>query len=89
MDPSKIKSGDISDVTVCRFSQAVRKRLHKWGIHEGIPVVYSEESIDPSKLVLTPNTIKKSTIGTISYMPAIFGCTLASIVIRDLFTGKQ
>jgi len=27
---------------------------------------------------------KKTTIGTISYMPAIFGCVLSSVVIRDL-----
>lgn len=27
---------------------------------------------------------KKSLIGTISYMPAIFGCVAASVVIRNL-----
>ena len=27
---------------------------------------------------------KKSIIGTVSYMPAMFGCTMASVVIRDL-----
>ena len=29
-------------------------------------------------------TPKKSIIGTLSYMPAMFGCTVASVVIRDL-----
>jgi len=85
VDPSLIRSGDLSDVNTCKFGQAVRKRLHKWGIKDGIPVVYSEETIDATKLIHTPNTLKKTTIGTISYMPAIFGCTLASLVIRRLY----
>ena len=31
---------------------------------------------------------KKSTVGTISYMPAIFGCFVASEVIRGLYEKK-
>jgi tRNA A37 threonylcarbamoyladenosine dehydratase len=27
---------------------------------------------------------KKSNVGTISYMPAVFGCTCASVVVRGL-----
>ncbi|HQI89899.1 MAG TPA: tRNA threonylcarbamoyladenosine dehydratase, partial [Tenuifilum sp.] len=27
---------------------------------------------------------KKTTIGTISYMPPLFGCMIASVVVRDL-----
>ncbi len=29
-------------------------------------------------------TNKKSNVGTISYMPAVFGCACASVVIRGL-----
>ncbi len=32
---------------------------------------------------------KKSTVGTISYMPAVFGCFCASVVIRDLIENKN
>jgi tRNA A37 threonylcarbamoyladenosine dehydratase len=28
---------------------------------------------------------KKSAVGTISYMPTVFGCTVASVAIRDLY----
>ncbi|MDR2938503.1 MAG: tRNA threonylcarbamoyladenosine dehydratase, partial [Prevotellaceae bacterium] len=27
---------------------------------------------------------KKTTVGTISYMPAVFGCACASVVIKEL-----
>jgi len=27
---------------------------------------------------------KKTTVGTISYMPAVFGCYMASVVIREI-----
>ena len=38
-----------------------------------------------AKIIVTEKAFpKKSIIGTMSYMPAIFGCTVASVVIRDL-----
>jgi tRNA A37 threonylcarbamoyladenosine dehydratase len=38
------------------------------------------------KVILAPDGgPKKSLIGTISWMPAIFGCTVASVVVRDLY----
>ncbi|HPE43470.1 MAG TPA: tRNA threonylcarbamoyladenosine dehydratase, partial [Bacteroidales bacterium] len=30
---------------------------------------------------------RRSTVGTISYMPAIFGCYCASVVIRELVSN--
>jgi tRNA A37 threonylcarbamoyladenosine dehydratase len=47
--------------------------------------VFSPEYIDKSKVKVVENMQnKKSVIGTISYMPAMFGCTCASVVIREL-----
>jgi len=80
--PECVMVSDISESKICRFAQAVRKRLSKWDIRTGIPVVYSTEQIDRSRLIPTPESLKKNIIGTISYMPTIFGCTLASVVIR-------
>jgi tRNA A37 threonylcarbamoyladenosine dehydratase len=55
------------------------------GIYSGIKVVYSPELADPAKIIQAPEgNVKKSFIGTMSYMPAVFGCTIASVVIRDL-----
>ncbi|MEG1905365.1 MAG: tRNA threonylcarbamoyladenosine dehydratase, partial [Bacteroidales bacterium] len=51
----------------------------------GFPVVFSTEKPNEKAVLLTENERnKKSTVGTISYMPAIFGCFLASYVIRKL-----
>jgi tRNA A37 threonylcarbamoyladenosine dehydratase len=47
--------------------------------------VFSPEKADQEKIIVTEKAFpKKSIIGTLSYMPAIFGCTVASVVIQDL-----
>ena len=43
------------------------------------------KNISADKIIVTEKAFpKKSIIGTLSYMPAMFGCTAASVVIRDL-----
>ncbi|MEN9298286.1 MAG: hypothetical protein RLZZ429_599, partial [Bacteroidota bacterium] len=55
-------------------------------IYKGLKVVFSPERADQSRIIETEKAYpKKSIIGTISYMPAIFGCVAASVVIRDLY----
>jgi len=50
-------------------------------------VVFSPELVDNSAIILTENEQNKiTTVGTVSYMPAIFGNFLSSIVIRDLIS---
>jgi tRNA A37 threonylcarbamoyladenosine dehydratase len=85
VDPDMIKIIDISETYNCKLAYYVRKKLHALGIYNGLNVVFSPERALVKRVVLTENGPKKSVIGTISYMPAIFGCTLASIVIRDLY----
>lgn len=85
IDPSKVQLADISDTRECTLAKAVRKRLAKMGFRKGFPVVFSTEAANRNAVLLTENERnKKSTVGTISYMPAIFGCFLASYVIRKL-----
>jgi tRNA A37 threonylcarbamoyladenosine dehydratase len=84
-DPLQVSVSDISQTTNCPLARILRKRLHRLGIREGITAVYSPETVDKSKVVSSkgePN--KASTVGTISYMPALFGIACASVVIRDL-----
>ncbi len=85
VNPSMVQIVDISKTYQCTLAKYVRKRLHAVGIYTGLKVVFSPEEIDATKVVVTEKAFpKKSIIGTISYMPAIFGCTVASVVIRDL-----
>lgn len=84
-DPSQVRIDDISASTGCQFAQVVRKKLHVLGIRSGFKVVYSPEPVAKEAVVVTDNSPnKKSTVGTISYMPAIFGLMAASEVIRHI-----
>lgn len=87
VDPLQVRVTDISKTYNCHLAYYVRKRLHRLGIYDGIQVVSSTEQADKSKVILAPEgSTKKSIIGTISYMPAIFGITCASVVIRNLYS---
>ncbi len=85
VDPSQIQVADIADSYQCKLARYVRKYLHKEGIITGVTVIFSPEEIDPTKIIVTEKAYpKKSLIGTIAYMPTIFGCLAASAVIRGL-----
>ena len=84
-DITQIRFADIWDTYHCGLSKAVRKRLQKLGIKRKLPVVFSTEQADPKAVLLTEDVQnKKSTCGTVSYMPAVFGCYLAEYVIKRL-----
>ncbi len=85
LDPTQLRIADISETYNCRFAQHLRKRLRRDGIRKGIKVVFSPEGVVKESLMLTDGTnFKKSAYGTMSYLPACFGATAASVVIRDL-----
>ena len=83
-DITQVRFADIWDTYHCGLSKAVRKRLQKMGIKRKLPVVFSTEQADPKAVLLTEEMNKKSTCGTISYMPAVFGCYLAEYVLKRL-----
>lgn len=84
-DITQVRFSDIWDTYHCGLSKAVRKRLQKMGVKRKVPVVFSTEQADPKAVLLTEDEMnKKSTCGTVSYMPAVFGCYLAEYVIKRL-----
>src|SRR5450759_467772 len=84
-DPAKIRIADISETTDCPLARILRKRLHRLGVKEGVTAVFSPETVDKSKIkIVSGEQNKASVVGTISYMPALFGIVCASVVIRDL-----
>jgi tRNA threonylcarbamoyladenosine dehydratase len=88
-DPTKVQVKDIKKVTNDRLIHYVRKRLRKRNIHKGIKVVFSEQDLDRNSLIMTDGSnFKKSAYGTMSYLPAVFGLTAASVVIRELIKDK-
>ena len=87
-DPMKVQAGDLSDSYNCKLARYVRKRLQKFGVRSGFPVIFSPEDIDRSRVKEEEGRNKMSVIGTISYMPPLFGAYCASVVVRQL-TGMQ
>lgn len=83
-DPTMVAIADISKSHHCQLARMVRKRLHKLGVIKGVKAVYSPEEINKDAIRLEESANKKSNVGTISYMPNIFGCFCASVVIREL-----
>jgi len=84
-DPTMVKIADISETYNCKLGYYLRKRLHKLDVISGFKVVFSPEDVNEGSLELVKDEKnKKSRVGTISYMPAVFGCYAASVVIRDI-----
>lgn len=82
-DPAMVKAVDISETHGCKLAFYIRKRLQKFGIRAGFTAVFSPEPIEKERVIrVEGEQNKKSTVGTISYMPAVFGCFCASVVIR-------
>lgn len=94
-DITKIRFAPLADTFHCGLSKAVRTRLRQVGRDSGdaaltarlmkIPVVFSEEQANRDAVVaVADEKNKKTTTGTVSYMPATFGCYLAEYVLQRL-----
>lgn len=84
LNPQLVNIADISKTHHCQLARMVRKRLHRLGITKGVKAVFSPEKVSENAIVVEQSTNKASNVGTISYMPNIFGCYCASVVINDL-----
>ena len=83
-DPTRMEIADISKTHHCPLAHMLRKRLHKIGIRSGFRAVFSPEPIREGAMILCEEQNKKSNVGTISYLPPLFGIGCASVVIRGL-----
>ncbi len=100
LDPTLIEVADIGKTEKCRLARIIRKELRKRGISKGVPVVYSTEEFRPlsdetavcAENCVCPNkdeqkwtcTDRRVILGSSSYIPPIFGLTMAGEVIRSL-----
>lgn len=85
-DPTCVKIADISKTYNCPLAKAIRKRLHRQDIHKGFQAVFSPEEVPEHAIYPCADADGRtgSVVGTVSYMPAVFGCCCASVVIRGL-----
>ena len=87
IDPLRVQVSDISESHTCKLAYNIRKQLHRLGVRNGFKVVFSPEVVSRDSVqVINGERNKRSTVGTISYMPPVFGCVMASVVIRDLIS---
>lgn len=89
LDPSKVQVADISETYNCPFAQQVRKGLKRKGVRRGVTVVFSSELVAKETMMMTDGArFKKSFYGTCSYIPALFGLHMASVVVREVAGGE-
>lgn len=85
LDPTKIEVADISATKKCRLARTIRKELRKQGIEQGVKVVYSTEEFRP---LTGPDAGERNPVlGSSSYLPPLFGLTMAGMVIQTLIRG--
>lgn len=88
-DVTQIRIADISKSYNCPLAYIVRKRLRReYGISKGFKVVFSEELPDREAIVAEEGRNKKSNVGTISYLPAVFGCACAQVAVSFLMKNS-
>lgn len=90
LDPTRLVVGDLMDTRVCPLAREVRIRLRRRGLGRGVITVWSPETPAPPA---PPERCDRGRIrvvnGTISYLPALFGSTLAGIVIHALLSQPR
>jgi tRNA A37 threonylcarbamoyladenosine dehydratase len=85
LDPTRIRAGDLMDSHNCPLASGVRQRLRRRGVGRGVLAVWSEESpCPPLPPEPTGRGRARAVNGTVSYLPALFGMTLAGLVVRRL-----
>lgn len=89
-DITKVRLANIWDTFNCGLSRVVRQGLRKRGMgRKKLTVVFSTETPDMKAVkAVEGERNKKTTAGTISYMPATFGCFLAGYVLRQITQTK-
>src|SRR6266571_3608766 len=105
LDPTSIQVADISQTHKCRMARSVRKLLRKQGIARGVKVVFSTEEYRAQEGMtggckgdcICPNKDdqrfscehRRIILGSISYVPALFGLTMAGVVVNDLLAQEK
>ncbi len=85
-DPTKVTTGELMSIQGDALAKAVRARMKKIGLHpyRKVRCVYSIEQAatihNSQSTIHNEATIK----GSLMQVTAVFGCTLASMVINDL-----
>ncbi len=93
LDPSRIRNAELWKVRGCPLGAALRKRLKHSGQTLAKPVtcVYSEENINNEHDISGCETQVegKRIVGSIVHVTAVFGFTLAGLIVQDIINNTQ
>lgn len=85
LDPSALRVSDLAETRVCPLARVVRQRLRRLGHERGVIAVWSEEKPHPPRAPEPTGRGRARVVnGTISYLPALFGLTMAARAIEQL-----
>ncbi|TVQ92626.1 MAG: tRNA threonylcarbamoyladenosine dehydratase [Chromatiaceae bacterium] len=88
LDPGCLQTGDLMDSAGCPLARVIRARLRRRGHGRGVLAVWSDE---PPRPPLAPQPSgrgrPRAVNGTISYLPGLFGLTLAGLVIQRILAS--
>lgn len=70
------------------LGRAVRKKLRELNISNKLMVAFSEEDAHKDAILPSPGPGKKNIVGTVSWIPAAFGCHIAQHVVLKLIESK-
>ena len=85
LDPTRVQIADISAIRGCPLAKRIRQRLRQNGIDRGIPCVFSDEP--PVRPYTAEKGLHAAPVGSISYLPALFGMMAAGRVLNDILKG--
>ncbi|MBR2662355.1 MAG: tRNA threonylcarbamoyladenosine dehydratase [Clostridia bacterium] len=84
LDPSAFRVADIYETSVCPLARVMRSECRKRGI-DRLKVVYSTEPpLQPLEQSEASASARRSTPGSVSFVPSVAGLILAGEVVRDL-----
>ncbi len=84
LDPSQLVIGDIYDTSNCPLARVVRRELRKRGIKKHKVIYSTETPIIPK----CESDMKKSTPGSVAWVPGSAGLMMAGYVIRELTSAQ-
>lgn len=84
LDPTRFEVADLYSTSVCPLAKVMRKELKARGI-SALKVVYSKEpALRPEETCEPQAVFRRSTPGSVSFVPSVAGLVLAGEVIKDI-----
>jgi tRNA A37 threonylcarbamoyladenosine dehydratase len=85
LDPTRFEVTDIYRTSVCPLARVMRTELRRRGV-KSLKVVYSTEAALVPAQDDAPESPRRQTPGSVSFVPSVAGLIAAGEVVRDLIT---